>query len=135
VRGYVDDTRWSAEQWHAFTGRFYYHCINFTEAEDYPALAAQLAPERPALFYLATPPALFGPICERLGAAGCLQGDRRLLLEKPIGHDLASCRAVHDVVARHFAEDAIYRVDHYLGKETVQNLLVLRFANRFINAQ
>lgn len=135
VRGYVDDTRWSAEQWHAFTGRFYYHCIDFTEAEDYPALAAQLAPERPALFYLATPPALFGPICERLGAAGCLQGDRRLLLEKPIGHDLASCRAVHDVVGRHFAEDAIYRVDHYLGKETVQNLLVLRFANRFINAQ
>ena len=135
VRRHVDDRRWSDDQWQTFVSRFAYHRVDFTEPTHYRQLAGELAPARPALFYLATPPALFGPICEQLGDAGCLEGDRRLLLEKPIGHDLASCRKVHDVVGRHFEEDAIYRVDHYLGKETVQNLLVLRFANRFINAQ
>jgi len=135
VRRHVDDTRWSDEQWETFAARLAYHCLEFSAPEQYAALATLLAPERPALFYLATPPVLFGPICEHLGAAGHLEGDRRLLLEKPIGHDLASCRATNDTVGRHFDEDSIYRVDHYLGKETVQNLLILRFGNRFINAQ
>lgn len=135
VRRYVDDSRWSEEQWSRYASRFTFHRIDFTAPEQYLALSAALSDDRPALFYLATPPSLFGPICEHLGAAGCLTGDRRLLLEKPIGHDLASCREVNDTVGRHFSEDAIYRVDHYLGKETVQNLLVMRFGNRFINTQ
>jgi glucose-6-phosphate 1-dehydrogenase len=135
VRRYVDDSRWTEEQWSSYASRFLYHRIDFSAPEQYQALAQQLSPETPALFYLATPPSLFGPICEHLGGAGCLEGDRRLLLEKPIGHDLQSCRVVNDTVARFFNEDAIYRVDHYLGKETVQNLLVMRFGNRFINTQ
>ncbi|EED33440.1 glucose-6-phosphate dehydrogenase [gamma proteobacterium NOR5-3] len=135
VRKYVDDSRWSDEQWDNYASRFVYHRIDFSSAEDFGALSSVLTPERPALFYLATPPFLFGPICEHLGAAGCLDGDRRLLLEKPIGHDLKSCREVNDTVGEYFSEDAIYRVDHYLGKETVQNLLVMRFGNRFINTQ
>jgi glucose-6-phosphate 1-dehydrogenase len=135
VRRYVDDTRWSEEVWQAYAARFTYHRLDFGDDAAYSALAEVLDAREPALFYLATPPALFGPICERLGAAGCLQGDCRVLLEKPIGHDLESCRAVNDKVARYFSEDSTYRVDHYLGKETVQNLLVLRFANRFINTQ
>lgn len=135
VRRYVDDSRWSEETWTAYAARFSFHLLDFTRSEAYAGLTEFLSPDEPALFFLATPPSLFGPICEHLGAAGCLQGDRRVLLEKPIGHDLESCKAVNDTVARFFSEDATYRVDHYLGKETVQNLLVLRFANRFINTQ
>lgn len=135
VRRYVDDSRWSEEQWAGYASRFSYHRIDFNSSDDYQRLSAELAPDRPALFYLATPPSLFGPICAHLGAANCLEGDRRLLLEKPIGHDLASCREVNDTVGDFFSEDSIYRVDHYLGKETVQNLLVMRFGNRFINTQ
>ncbi|MEE4279138.1 MAG: glucose-6-phosphate dehydrogenase [Halieaceae bacterium] len=135
VRRYVDDTRWSEEQWQAYTARFSYHRLDFTRSEDYAALAEALPAAEAALFYLATPPSLFGPICEYLGNSGCLGGDRRVLLEKPIGQDLDSCRSVNDTVARFFSEESTYRVDHYLGKETVQNLLVLRFANRFINTQ
>jgi glucose-6-phosphate 1-dehydrogenase len=135
VHRYVDDTRWSEEQWSQYSSRFSYLRIDFGDPSQFAKLAEALSPDRSALFYLATPPSLFGPICEHLGAANCLQGDRRLLLEKPIGHDLASCRAVNDMVGRYFSEDAIYRVDHYLGKETVQNLLVMRFGNRFINTQ
>ncbi|WOJ94550.1 glucose-6-phosphate dehydrogenase [Congregibacter variabilis] len=135
VRKYVDDSRWSEEQWAHYASRFVYHRIDFSSADDFSALSHMLTQSRAALFYLATPPSLFGPICEHLGATGCLSGDRRLLLEKPIGHDLESCKDVNDKVAEYFSEEAIYRVDHYLGKETVQNLLVMRFGNRFINTQ
>ncbi len=135
VRRYVDDTRWSEETWQAYASRFAYRRLDFNHPEAFTELAGVLSENEPALFYLATPPSMFGPICEHLGSAGCLGGDRRVLLEKPIGHDLESCRAVNDTVARYFSEDATYRVDHYLGKETVQNLLVLRFGNRFINTQ
>ena len=135
VRRYVDDSRWSEEDWLAYAARISYHRLDFNSESDYRDLAATLPTDEPALFYLATPPSLFVPICEYLGSSTCLDGDRRLLLEKPIGHNLESCRAVNDTVARYFSEDATYRVDHYLGKETVQNLLVLRFANRFINTQ
>ncbi|MDP5053599.1 MAG: glucose-6-phosphate dehydrogenase [Congregibacter sp.] len=135
VRKYVDDSRWSEEKWSSYASRFAYHRMDFSDAGDFESLNSILHLERPALFYLATPPSLFGPICVHLGATGCLQGDRRLLLEKPIGHDLESCKAVNDTVGGFFNEEAIYRVDHYLGKETVQNLLVMRFGNRFINTQ
>jgi glucose-6-phosphate 1-dehydrogenase len=135
VRRYVDDSRWSEEHWAHYASRFVYTRLDFADASQYAVLKSALSETRPALFYLATPPSMFGPICENLGAAGCLEGDSRILLEKPIGRDLLSCVAVNDTVARYFPESAIYRLDHYLGKETVQNLLVLRFANRFINTQ
>jgi len=135
VRKYVDDSHWSEEQWSTYAARFVYHRIDFSTSEGFVTLGELLSPTRPALFYLATPPSLFGPICEHLGATGCLKGDSRLLLEKPIGHTLESCRAVNDTVGAFFEDGAIYRVDHYLGKETVQNLLVMRFGNRFINTQ
>jgi glucose-6-phosphate 1-dehydrogenase len=81
-------------------------------------------------FYLATAPHLFGPICQALGQAGLATPDSRVVLEKPLGHDLASSRAVNDQVGAVFTEDRVFRIDHYLGKETVQNLMALRFANR-----
>jgi glucose-6-phosphate 1-dehydrogenase len=85
------------------------------------------------LFYLATPPAAFAPIAEQLGRTGLLkeQGGawRRLVVEKPFGTDLGSAKALNDELLRIVDEHQIYRIDHYLGKETVQNILVLRFAN------
>ena len=91
-----------------------------------------------ALFYLAVPPTLFGPIAKGLGNAGLNQGTvpgsnepawRRIVVEKPFGRDVATARALNQELATAFAEPQIYRIDHYLGKETVQNLMVFRFAN------
>ena len=81
------------------------------------------------LYFLAIPPSLYDPVCRHLHEAGLINEHARLVLEKPIGYDLISSRLINDAVGRVFAEDAIYRIDHYLGKETVQNLLALRFAN------
>lgn len=103
--------------------------------ENYDRLKNWLSDGRASLFYLATPPSLFAPICENLNSANCLTGDCRIVLEKPIGENLDSSRQVNETLAKYFEERSIYRIDHYLGKETVQNLLVLRFANRFINSQ
>ena len=87
------------------------------------------------LFYCATPPSLYPPLVRRLGEAGLNRppegsgGWARIIIEKPFGRDLASARALNQVVASVFAEDQVYRIDHYLGKETVQNVLVFRWAN------
>lgn len=83
------------------------------------------------LWYLATHPMLFAPIAEHLGKSGLLDtaGWHRLVVEKPFGSDLESARSLNGVISAHFSEDQIFRIDHYLGKETVQNLLIFRFAN------
>jgi glucose-6-phosphate 1-dehydrogenase len=86
-------------------------------------------PERVRVFYLATDPDLFGPTCRQLGEAQLVTPQTRVVLEKPIGHDLASSKAINDAVGAVFEEEQIFRIDHYLGKEAVQNLLALRFAN------
>ncbi len=95
------------------------------------ALTALLAgqSDRVRVFYMATSPDLFGPTCLSLQAAGLVTERSRVVLEKPIGHDLQSAREINTVVGRVFSEPQIFRIDHYLGKETVQNLLALRFAN------
>lgn len=80
-------------------------------------------------FYLAVAPNLFEPIAEYLSKRNYWRPDARVVLEKPLGHDLESSQEINDAVARVFHEDQVYRIDHYLGKETVQNLLALRFAN------
>ncbi len=79
--------------------------------------------------FLSTAPSLFGPTIAGLSAAGLACGGTRLALEKPLGHDLASSRAINDAVRAAFSEEQTFRIDHYLGKETVQNLLALRFGN------
>ena len=84
------------------------------------------------IFYLATAPEFFGPIVKQLGASGMAKPEKgwtRIIVEKPFGHDLESARTLNTELASVFAENQIYRIDHYLGKETVQNLLVFRFAN------
>ncbi len=110
--------------------RMQYHQIDFTEPTHYNNLHAAMTPmERPAIYYLATPAAIYTDICNGLEHAGLIRESSRIVLEKPIGDSLRSSRLVNDTVARHFSEEQIYRIDHYLGKETVLNLLVLRFAN------
>lgn len=83
----------------------------------------------PGVIYLSTPSSVYGEIGDSLAAANIINPHVRLVLEKPIGHDLASAQVLNNTLSRHFAESQIYRIDHYLGKETVQNLFVLRFAN------
>ncbi|SDK88985.1 glucose-6-phosphate dehydrogenase [Aliiruegeria lutimaris] len=80
-------------------------------------------------FYFSVAPSLFGPIAERLKERGIADGQARIVVEKPFGHDLASAKALNASLAAHFDETQIYRIDHYLGKETVQNLMAVRFGN------
>lgn len=121
--------------WQQFIRRLTYLSADFSKPDAFKGLQESLSDSRTSLFYLATPPSLFATICEQLNAGSCLSGPSRIVLEKPIGESLNTSREVNETLARFFDEADIYRIDHYLGKETVQNLLVLRFANRFINSQ
>ncbi len=112
-----------------FLARVDYLALDVESATDFQALALLLADAGEILCYLSTSPSLYTPICTHLQAVGLAGTNVRLILEKPIGQDLASSRRISDAVGAIFAEDHIYRIDHYLGKETVQNLLALRFAN------
>ncbi|MGH3579726.1 MAG: glucose-6-phosphate dehydrogenase, partial [Mycobacterium sp.] len=114
-----------------FCERLSYVRVDGTTDSGWDTLGGVLAamPERVRVFYLATSPDLYGPICNHLGRFGLVTGQSRVVLEKPIGHDLASARAFNDQVGEVFTEAQTFRIDHYLGKETVQNLLALRFAN------
>lgn len=114
-----------------FAARLDYAAVDVKAERGFDALSALLESARDrTAFYLSTPPDLFAPVVEGLRAARLVTPATRIAMEKPIGHDLPSSRAVNEAVARVFNEDQVFRVDHYLGKETVQNLLVLRFANR-----
>ncbi len=81
------------------------------------------------VYYLAVPPAAFATIVDALGTRRSGKGWTRLIVEKPFGHDLASAKSLNEMLGKHFTEEEIFRIDHYLGKETVQNMLALRFAN------
>jgi glucose-6-phosphate 1-dehydrogenase len=129
--------------WAAFADRLRYVALDASKPDGYRQLHDLLdakdagahpgsggsRPSRVRVFYLATAPALFGPTCRRLGEADLVTPETRVVLEKPIGHDLASSKAINEAVGAVFREDQIFRIDHYLGKEAVQNLLALRFAN------
>jgi len=108
-----------------------YVAVDVTQPEDLKRLGARLAElniKRP-LYYLSVSPSLYSAICQGLLAAGLTGDSARVVMEKPIGKDLASSNAINDQVQAAFSEDRIFRIDHYLGKETVQNLIALRFAN------
>ncbi len=95
----------------------------------------QQHPERQTVFYLSTPSDAFQSICQKLKHYGLIHEHSKVVLEKPLGHSLASSKEIHADIIQAFSEDQIYRIDHYLGKETVQNLMILRFANQlFENA-
>src|SRR5450432_4113856 len=113
-----------------FLNRIEYTAVDVTGEEGWDGLKALLgADERVRAFYMATSPDLFGPIAKGLGAKGLVTPRSRLIVEKPIGEDGASAAAINDEIGSVFPESRIFRIDHYLGKETVQNLMALRFAN------
>jgi glucose-6-phosphate 1-dehydrogenase len=114
--------------WTRFSARLRYCKGNLENAKDYGPLAKMLGADE-CIFYLSTSPDYFGVIARNLKDAGLAHQGARIAIEKPIGHDLDSCRKIECELAEAFSEDRIYRVDHYLGKEPVQNLIALRFAN------
>jgi glucose-6-phosphate 1-dehydrogenase len=121
----------TAERLHAFLERVHYVSVNGASEDGWDGLCSVLSEgvDRVRVFYLATSPNLYGAVCENLKRHGVITDKSRVVLEKPIGRDLASARQINDEVGAVFRENQIYRIDHYLGKETVQNLLALRFAN------
>ncbi|MDA0661152.1 MAG: glucose-6-phosphate dehydrogenase [Planctomycetota bacterium] len=131
------DGKLDEQAWQDFASRVHYQPLNIRDPEDFQRLAARCAELEGTekvvrVYYLATAPELYGDAVTRLGAVGLADetdGARRIVIEKPFGVDLSSARALNDVVHKVFPERQIFRIDHYLGKETVQNLLVLRFAN------
>jgi glucose-6-phosphate 1-dehydrogenase len=129
VRGFIDPEAMDAVAWPAFVECLAYVCLDATKPSDFAGLGAALQKGSDRVYYLATAPTLFTGICANLAGAGLIDPRSRVVLEKPLGHDLASARAINDEVGRHFSEAQTFRIDHYLGKETVQNLMVLRFGN------
>ncbi len=117
------------EVWNRLAKRMVYVKINLDTPSEYTQLKQVLHEKRVNVHYFAVPPSIYGHICQGLAESGTINKDSRVVLEKPIGHDLASSVKINDTVAEYFSEDQIYRIDHYLGKETVQNLLAVRFAN------
>ncbi|MGL4636691.1 MAG: glucose-6-phosphate dehydrogenase [Beijerinckiaceae bacterium] len=114
----------------AFLRKVRYYNVDFEVADSIAALADALkGSARTRAFYLSIAPAYYARACAMLADSGLAIPGSRIVVEKPIGHDLASATAIMDAVGKVFSEKQTYRIDHYLGKETVQNLLVLRFAN------
>lgn len=127
-----------ADVWDDFADQVFYHAGDIGEAADFESLGEFLTEleggaDASRVYYLSTAPRFYEPAIEQLGKAGlaCEEGDcqRRVVIEKPFGTDLASAKKLNEHVHTAFAEHQVYRIDHYLGKETVQNLFVLRFAN------
>jgi glucose-6-phosphate 1-dehydrogenase len=129
------------QKWEAFACNLYYHAGDYTKPESYAQLCKRLTELEAAknlggnrLFYLSTPPEVYPVIVQQLGRA-CIARPAstntwtRIIVEKPFGRDLASAKALNEIVLDVFDEKQVYRIDHYLGKDTVQNLLVLRFSN------
>src|SRR3954471_22545775 len=121
----------SPEEFARFAELLQYQRLDLSRPDDYARLKDRLPAHSGdnGLVYLATAPSLFTTVCEQLAAAGLNTPHTRIVLEKPLGHDLASNREINDTVRRVFREEQIFRIDHYLGKPSVQNLFALRFGN------
>jgi glucose-6-phosphate 1-dehydrogenase len=134
-----------ADLWRDIEAGIHYHTGAYDDAEAFRGLARRIrgieesaGRETQLVFYISTPPGVFEPIVENLGACGLAthlvngRPGAKVIIEKPFGGDLASARRLNGVIGRNFDESQVYRIDHYLGKETVQNLLVTRFANAIL---
>ena len=131
-RSFIASNNFNEKTWDGFLQLLEYVKLDVQQAPDFGALARAAHPGAQRVFYLSTAPALFTTICDKLAKAGLVDDKARVVLEKPLGHDLASAIEINEAVGKHFAESQIYRIDHYLGKETVQNLMVLRFGNSIL---
>jgi glucose-6-phosphate 1-dehydrogenase len=116
--------------------RFSYCSFDLQNKESYKILSLKIQDWKiPIAYYLAISPSLFEVVCDGLSDQGLLTSNCRIIVEKPIGYDLASSIEINEKLIKHFNESQIYRIDHYLGKETVQNLITLRFANSLFSSQ
>jgi len=131
LRDNLGSGEFDAAHWRTFSERIQYLELDALAPNKWAALIECLRghEDRTRVTYLATAPSLFGPIAQGLKKNDLITDNSRIVLEKPLGRDLASASAINNEVGECFAENQIYRIDHYLGKETVQNLLALRFAN------
>jgi glucose-6-phosphate 1-dehydrogenase len=130
-RKYLRAEEFTAERWKSFAALVDYVTVDATQAQDFKKLAVLLTArdEVVRVFFLSTAPSLFTLTCDHLSAAGLVTPKSRVVLEKPLGQDRSSAEAINRSVGAIFGEHQIYRIDHYLGKETVQNLIALRFGN------
>ena len=128
--------------WSGLEGKVSYHAGSYDDPKAFEALSKKidtieksLGRSIQLLFYISTPPTVFKPILENLGSSGLAKRHRgedlasKIIIEKPFGRDLSSAQDLNNIIRQHFDEKQVYRIDHYLGKETVQDLLVQRFAN------
>jgi len=135
VKQFLEDSPFDEDLWNTFVRNIYYVSGDLNDPKLYTELKTKLdALARPnVLYYLSTQPSYYGPVIEALGAAGLGRstdrGWQRVVIEKPFGHDLDSARALNARVHSVFPEEQVYRIDHYLGKETVQNITAFRFGN------
>jgi len=118
-----------------FVQRVDYCQLDFTDTEGFSELNGWRTPGNQLIVYMATPPAMYGIIARNLRSQDCCTDRTRVVVEKPIGHDLDSSRVINDELAEVYQESQLFRIDHYLGKETVQNLIALRFANNLFASQ
>jgi glucose-6-phosphate 1-dehydrogenase len=127
ARGEVDEVTWKG-----LAGRLTYVSGDYREKSTYETLAEKLAGLKRPLFYLAIPPALFDDVVQGLASVGLNGPDSRVVVEKPFGRDLESSEELNDTLHKVFPEEAIFRIDHFMGKESVENLLLFRFANSIL---
>ena len=130
-RAQVARADFDSDTWQSFAARLDYFAMDASQSADFGRLARHLgsAPGRVLIHYLATAPDLFEDIASHLNIAHLAGPQARIVLEKPIGHSLESAQAINAAIGAVFDESRVFRIDHYLGKETVQNLMALRFAN------
>lgn len=135
VKQFLEDSPFDEDVWLSFARNLYYIAGDLKDRELYANIGARLdqLKQRNVLFYLSTQPSYYAPLADCLGAEGLAKAPegawRRIIIEKPFGHDLKSAIALNDDIHKVFPENAVYRIDHYLGKETVQNILAFRFGN------
>ncbi|MEX0603727.1 MAG: glucose-6-phosphate dehydrogenase [Marinobacter sp.] len=136
IRQHVREDELDEEVLAGFLERVDYLCFDFGDEAGYAPLNEwRRRGGGELIVYMATPPSLYGMIARNLKTGGCCNESTRVVVEKPIGHDLESSRVINDQLAEVFNENQLFRIDHYLGKETVQNLIALRFANNLFATQ
>ncbi|NVK41371.1 MAG: glucose-6-phosphate dehydrogenase [Oceanospirillaceae bacterium] len=137
LRRFVPEAEIDTDTLQRFLQKLQFLSVDFGVAADYLALKDLLdqRPDRTRIFYYSTAASIYGMISANLASSGCIDERSRVVMEKPIGHSLTSSHEVNAAVGQYYDEAQIYRIDHYLGKETVQNLIALRFANNLFGNQ
>ena len=129
IEEFGDGKSYDPKELTAFLETLDFVTIDALGEDGWADLAKLLEADKVTAFYFSVAPRLFGELAERLHRFGMATPDSRIVIEKPFGRDLASARALNESLAQHFHESQLYRIDHYLGKETVQNLMAVRFGN------